>query len=201
MVTDWNGKYLISVDGYPRTVIDKSLWVDMYENVTPGTGTFNFCGVESRLGGIVLFYGESTGDFCFGISNPPVNLPNDVIPNDFRKISLPNKSANFGLVDPIPPTYVNYQLNGEALYAKKKFSTAGCSDIDNDGLYWKIVGTFPDGTQAFYSGNGMLEENTLENPIADGGNGMYNVKIPEYEEGYPTDPECPVPFKSFLNSK
>jgi hypothetical protein len=57
-VTNWNGKYLISVDGYPRTVTDKSLWIDMYGNVTPGTRTFSFCNIESSIGGTVSFYGE-----------------------------------------------------------------------------------------------------------------------------------------------
>ncbi len=125
--------------------------------------------------------------------------------NQIRKISLPNKS-DFGAIEPISsPNDIN-TLFGEGLYAQSQFTNEGCSDIPEDGSYHRnVLGVFPDGSQAWYYGHAELDSNTLDYPIADAGDAMMNVNLSwleeYYFEGRPIEPFCPIPFRSFVNSK
>jgi hypothetical protein len=137
---------------------------------------------------------------CYMIYNPPINLPNGVITNAFQAVTLPSKSS-FTTVDPVAIQDGAYRLYGEGIYANSAFNTAGCSDIDDDGIYSYVLGTFSNGNQALYDGHAQLDNNTLENPIADGGAAMMSVTVIAYEEREAMDPYCPVAVRSFLNSE
>ena len=102
-------------------------------------------------------------------------------------------------VDPVPIQNFRDILYGEGLYLKNKLNNADCSAIDTDGVYRNVLGTFPNGQQAYYAGHGVLFENTVEDPIADGGNLMINVNVTGYGEDF--EPDCPVAPKNFLNGK
>ena len=146
-----------------------------------------------------MYIYDPVTDRCHLIYNPPVNIPNGVITSDIKQVSLPNKS-NFGNIDPIIVLNRHYMEFGELLYAKNTFNTAGCSALNDNGDYDNVLGTFPDGSQAWYAGHIQLDENTLSNPIADGGAAMMNLYITQYDD-WAQDPQCPVASKSFVNRK
>ena len=150
------------------------------------------------LNGEVWIVDPSTTD-CFLVYNNRPNLPNSLQDSSFRTVALPNKSS-FGTIEPIAVQDAFYMLYGEGLYLKNQLDNNDCSDIDDNGSYRNVLGTFPNGNQAYYAGHAELDENTLENPIADGGAAMMNVNITGYYD-YISDPSCPIPLKSFLNGK
>jgi hypothetical protein len=221
-VTRWNGKFLLKVDDVPRTVMNT--WKDSdEENI--GTGLFYFCEsfshfyyslhflsiilitipfcgcimlgyfTEEKLYGEVLIGRVGSEDECIAFENPPVNIPAAVKNNKITRLSLPSRS-NFGSIEPITFQDSRDSFFGEALYLKSDISTNQCNNIDKDGWYSNILGTFPNGNQVWYGGHIQLDENTLENPIADGGVAMYSVS--SFEDN---DAVCPVASKSFVNSK
>jgi len=196
VVSNWNGKYLIKVGGEPRTVV--SSWKDE-DNQNLRLGSWKFCwSTEEKVDGEVWIY-DSVTDDCYIIFNPPVNVPNGVLTSAIKKVSLPSV-ANFDVIQSILAHDDGNRKYGGGFSAKSKMTTAGCADIPDDGVYRGILGTFNDGTQVWYSGHSQLDENTLQNPIADGGYAMKKVTVSGYEEYY-SEPVCPVPIKSFVNSK
>ncbi len=196
-VTRWNGQYLITVDGYPRTVM--STWKDESTGQNLRLGTWRFCWYTNEvLGGEVSIYDQDS-DECYTIFNPKVNLPDAALSSQIRKVTLPNKS-NFGTIDPIYAQNHGDIMFGSDLYAKSGFTTTGCSDITDDGAYRNVLGTFPDGSQVWYAGQVQLDENSLENPISDGGRAMLQVNLSSAEE-WASKPKCPVPNPNFVNSK
>ena len=156
--------------------------------------------IEGKLDGKMEVWAPGTAYISLGEYNTRLNLPENLITNDIKKVELPNKS-NFEEVDPIWQQYRIQSFYGEGLYAKKQIYTTGCADIGNDGVYRNILGTFPDGKQAWYEGHLQLDENTLTNPIADGGAAMMGVTLTNVEYEWDRYPLCPVPFKSFLNGE
>ncbi len=135
---------------------------------------------------------------CVAFLNPVVNLPSAVRTSEIISINLPNKSNNFGSIQPVSFQDTRIDFYGEAIYLKNDISANGrCSSIANDGIYPNLLGTFPNGAQVFYAGYLELDENTLENPLTDGGAAMISVK-PGVEGDQPV---CPVTPKSFVNSE
>lgn len=154
---------------------------------------------ESKMNGDVYIQ-RATSDDCYLIYNPPVNLPNSAITSVMRQVTLPNKSQ-FTPVSPVSQQWVDIDF-GEGLYANNDFTAtaAGCSAISHNGNYTHVLGKFPDGSQAWYASYMQLDENTLDNPIADGGAAMMKVEIDAYYyDEWATTPVCPVPPKSFVN--
>ncbi len=144
------------------------------------------------LNGEVWISDPST-NACFMVYNNRPNLPSSLQDSTFQTVSLPNKSS-FGNIEPIAAQDLFMILYGEGLYLKNQLSNNDCSNIDDNGSYQNVLGTFPNGDQAYYAGHAELDENTLESPIADGGAAMMNVdKF--------SDPLCPIPLKSFVNGK
>jgi uncharacterized protein (DUF1501 family)/uncharacterized protein (DUF1800 family) len=192
-VTRWNGQYLITIDGVPRTVM--GVWKDEWSDQNLRLGSWQFCWyTEEKVNGVTRIYDENT-DECYTIYNPKIYLPDSFLA-DKRTIVLPNKS-NFNTIDPIIGQ-AGDRLFGGGLYAKNKLTTTGCSDITEDGNYDNIIGIFPNGDQVYYAAGVQLDNNTVENPIADGGNGMMNTNASKYED-WASEARCPVPFSSFLN--
>ena len=137
---------------------------------------------------------------CFRTYNPKLDLPSDLIPINVRQITLPSKTT-FTTINPVKVQERFYMEFGSGLSAKNKFSTAGCDNIQEDGKYQFILGTFPNGDQAMYNAHNYLDENSLDNPISDGGSTMMKMNTTGYDNDDHMVPVCPVPLKSFLNSK
>lgn len=138
---------------------------------------------------------------CHVIPNPPVNLPISIQPSNFTQVTLPIKS-NFETVDAVSAQLAYGLLYGEDLLAKTRFFTNGCSSIGNDGIYANVIGTFSDGSQAVYAAHAELDENTLSNPIADGGYAMMQADNSlSLTYLWAHKPYCPVAARSFVNSE
>ena len=154
---------------------------------------------EERRNGFVLIRSSTANEEnCKTFLNPTVNLPAAVRTNEIRNINLPNKAFNFGSIQPIPFQESRDEYHGEAIYLKNDISANGrCSSIPNNGIYSNVIGTFQNGDQAWFAGHIITDENTFENPIADGGATM--ISVSPGDEG--DNPFCPVPAKSFVNSK
>lgn len=153
---------------------------------------------EERLDGEVYIVNQENDD-CFLVYNERPNLPSGLQDSTFQEVDLPNQSS-FGTINPIPAQNYFDMYIGEGLYLKNELKNADCSAIDENGNYRNVIGTFPNGNQAYYAGHAILDENTVENPIADGGNAMMNIDITDYYNGEAYI-HCPVAAKSFLNSK
>ncbi len=155
---------------------------------------------EERVNGKVWIY-DTIALQCYLIFNERINLPSELRDASFKEVSLPNKSS-FLTINPVAVQDYKDRLYGEGLYLKNKMNNAGCSSISNDGRYQNVLGTFPNGQLAYYAGHAILDQNTVEDPIKDGGNAMMNVNITEvYNDGYADEPRCPVAAKSFVNGE
>lgn len=143
---------------------------------------------------------------CIWSYNPVVNLPDGVLTSDIRQVSLPNgNGSNFGNIEKILIQSQQEEFFGDAYYLKTDvFTRAGCSDIPANGDYSNVLGTLTSGEQAWYAGHVVLDENTLDNPIADAGSAMNTILDLQtggsYDEQYQLS-ICPVASKSFMNGK
>ena len=138
--------------------------------------------------------------------NPKLTIPSS-IENSFTKIELPGR-FNLGTFEPItnPNYYEPRNVIGGALYLKEVVNNAVCDSIPRNGEYTEVIGNLADGSgQVWYMNYIELDENTIENPIPDGGRtvmgtgdrslmlGIHNVG---YDGFY-----CPMATKNFKNSK
>jgi hypothetical protein len=198
-VSRWNGRILLRVNNIPRTVV--SSFQDR-DGANIGTGTYRICwGTEEMVNGYFGIEDPISQD-CIWSYNPEVDLPNGVITSDIRQVNFPI-SASFGMIEKILMPNQEEEYFGEAVYLKSSISTGGCDSILANGSYDNILGTLTNGQQGWYAGHLELDENTLENPIADAGAAM--MKIVDLL-GVPSDSWritelCPVASKSFLNSE
>ena len=151
------------------------------------------------MNGEVWIYDPSTTD-CYLIYNNRPSLPSSLQDSTFQTVSLPNKSS-FGTIEPVATQERFEVMFGEGLYLKNQLNNNDCSNIDDNGSYQNVLGTFPNGDQAYYAGHAELDENTLENPLVDGGAAMMKLNnITGYDE-WNEVPQCPIPLKSFVNSE
>ena len=106
-------------------------------------------------------------------------------------VNLPNRSQ-FGSIDPIlSGSYHVEYFFGEAMYLMTAANDWQCASLVRDGRYYGVLGNLAGGGQAYYAGNIEIHENSLSQPIADGGAALNTG----------ARPVCPVPAKSFLNSE
>lgn len=190
-VSAYAGQFLLSVNGVPRTLVAQ--WNTDYGQYI-GTGQYSFCWhPEEVLYGVLKV---RVGNQCLGVQggNPLVNLPASIYglwSANIRVLNLPSRSQ-FGTIDPVLASSYHVEHSfGEALHLVGGISGQQCDALVPDGRYHGILGNLASGGQVYYAGNIKLHENSLENPIVDGGAAlMSGVK-----------PICPVPSKSFLNCK
>jgi len=181
-------QYLLTIRGIPRTVV--SQWKnDLGHNIGPGH--FNICWhPEEIVSGVLKVRIANRCTAVLG-GNPRVNLPLGIYSawNSIRVVDLPVRSQ-FGSIAPIlSSSYHVEHLFGEALYLKTAVWNHQCTHLENDGRYFGILGNIAGGGQAYYAGNIELHENTLDNPMSDGGAALTTS----------VRPICPVPSRSFLN--
>ena len=147
------------------------------------------------MGFVEIYKSSGTEEDCLTVENPPVDLPSGAITDDITIVNLPSRS-NFGSIKPIRFQDNIGEFYGQSLYSKNSISGGGCDEIPYGGIYSNTIGEFPNGDQVIYAGHLELDENTLENPISDGGALMNSLS--------PVDDMniiCPVASKSFVNGK
>jgi len=184
---DPNGPVLLfSVNGIPRTLVTTS-------GVPPGD--YFFCWwTEEYVGGVFAIYPVDGGD-CIDVptGNPPLLLTDDIIaqyPDTIQTMSLPAR-ANFDAIDPV--LYGSYApdfYGGAGIISKVSISDPLCDVLPTGDFGHNLIGTFPNGQQWYYDARILLDENTVENPIPDGGgaNALAGTL-------------CPNVPKTFLNRK
>ena len=192
----------LSVNGVPRTIV--SSFQDRNGNIIPN-GSYEICfGMEEVVNG---YFGIRTPDSaCFWSYNPPIDLPDRLLgaySSTIRTISLPTLSSGFGTIDEILIADYEEIYFGLAHYLKNDVRNSDCKNVDPDGDYRYILGQLASGEQMWFGGHVELDENSLENPISDGGAAMTNIMdlldLPisdNWKLG-----ACPVSTKSFMNSK
>jgi hypothetical protein len=137
---------------------------------------FNIKGwyVADSTGGRVEFMPRGSGGCTVLLGgNPKINLPsNEIGTYGLKVINLPDQS-NFEVIPPISATnwgnpwwliMETYRMNvASGLFATNPDQ---CKDLND---FHFIVGRFPNGDAVLYSGIAKLMQNTIQDPIADGG--------------------------------
>ena len=167
------GKFLLSVDSIPRTIVDS---LESSHDGTITTGDYSFCWwTEERPGGLAEFAPLNSDIGCgsLKIGNPPVRLTEDILNDskyseDIYSIDLPGKYALRAMNDVSFGWKGPEFKGGSALYNKWKISNPVCDKLPT-GDFGQLVGRFPDGELVYYDGRIVLEENTVNNPLPDGG--------------------------------
>ena len=131
--------------------------------------------------------------------NPPLNIP-AASQDPTKTIQLPGR-ASMGVIEPItnPNYYEPRNVIGGALYLHDAVSSSVCDAIPRNGDYKGIIGNLADGSgQVYYMSYIELDENTIENPIQDGGStafgGSADVSL---MDGF----YCSSAAKNFKNGK
>jgi hypothetical protein len=131
--------------------------------------------VVDSTGGRVEFQPRDSSRVCKKIlgGNPPVVLPSVEVENyGLKVINLPDQS-NFEVIPPISAT--RWQHPQWLIMETYRMNVAGglfttnpgeCNDLED---YHFIVGRFPNGDAVLYSSIVKLMQNTIQDPIADGG--------------------------------
>lgn len=190
-----SSKWLLSVDDVPRTIVTTWKKDEDGSGGNFGAGTFEFCWwTEEVPDGYVSIY-DPTDDECYLMQggNPPVRLDDYLTDETYSEslysISLPAKSK-FGTLDPQFITNGHANLAGTVKHLKNgMWSTNSQCDLLGKGDFYNLVGVFPDGSLAYFNGNIDLHENTLENPLIQGG---------DYVEA---GAECPNVAMNWQNAK
>ena len=187
-----DGKFLLSVESVPRTVVDS--WKD-FSGTDLGTGDFTVCKkTEETVGGEIRV--KPDGAICKKVKggNPKVNIPGSILndenySNDLKTIPLPSRS-NFEDVKPLLIPNQEMLRFGSGLRLTSKISDSTCNQLPV-GDYENLVGIISgEESQVIYAGYMDLQTNTPEKPIGvTGGADFETVVI------------CPNPEKSFLNCK
>ena len=127
-----------------------------------------------------------------------MSFPGGVHTSALRNINLPDISS-FGTIEPTtnPNYYEPKNVIGGALYLKNTISDASCSQIVKNGDYKDVIGRLPDGKYLFYMNYIELDENSIQNPISNGGATVFGTS----DRSLMNDLYCPVVSKNFKNSK
>ena len=172
VVKPFGDKFLIEIEGEPRTVVD----VFEDKGTTPfysGEGTYLFCyTAHEKVDGHIGFR-EFAGRPCKDLNNHKIVLTADLLAEyaDVRIIDLPN---NFEEIMGVAVPEKQVWSGGASLrLLESNWDTKeqACNDLGAD--YRKLLGvrTLLDGTKEYlhYAGYADVQENTIESPIPDGG--------------------------------
>ena len=187
-----DGRFLLSVDSIPRTVIDS--WKDT-RGRTLDVGTYTFCPrTEERVGGNLQV--RPNGLRCKGVQggNPQLFLPDSILndetySNDLTRINLPARSMFEDVNALLTPNRERFQF-GSGLRLTSTVEDAICSQLpvgDYQNLIGMIAGS---NSQVMYAGYMNLKNNTVEQPIGVPGGADFE-----------TAAICPNVEKSYLNCK
>ena len=138
--------------------------------------------VLDRPGGYTEFRPKGSQNSCSSIvgGNPSVYLTTEVIQDYIsivKFINLPDQS-NFEVIPPIMATNSGSdRLISETLRMNVPgglFSANPTQCNALDGNYQFVIGKIVNGELVLYAGNGLIMENTIQNPLPDGGMAAVN---------------------------
>jgi len=162
--------YLFTIDGIPRTVINS--FQGRYDNgivVNLLVGTYSFLWwTNEYIGGDVAITNGIDGWYLVG-GNPALRLPQTIIDQyntTIKIIQLPEKQY-FQQIEPTA-----FDPKGEQFYyGVGIMSTVSITDpmCQSTSSSMNLIGIFPDNDQYYYDPRIILDQNTLEQPIPDGG--------------------------------
>jgi hypothetical protein len=179
-----DGRYLISVNNVPRTVV-ADLQLQKWENgvqynFPAPEGDYYICWwIEEKVGGYLMIRPDTDSD-CYDVAggNPVVDLPDSIL-NDYvdvlPRLNLPSIDDFFEL-EPILYGYFSPIFYGGAgrMYTNTSlYDYSGQEQCDQLPLgdFENLLGLFSSGEKAYYDGRIELDTNTLDSPIPDGGGG------------------------------
>ena len=171
LVTEFNAtSYLVSIDGIPRTIIvDFRGKLDNGELIDFPTGNYQFSGsTQEYVGGEV---GMNNGGDWFTLNggNPPLYLPPSIIDQysaTIKTIQLPDRQY-FQDVSPAA-----YSPKGPQFYRGAGIvSTVNLTDplCETTTGRLNLIGIFPDNDQWYYDARIVLDRNSVDEPLPDGG--------------------------------
>ena len=120
------------------------------------------------VGGMYIIKYEDAHMYIDG-GNPPLYLPQDVI-NQFsstiKTVQLPGKQyfRNINASEDVPRP-ANWLL-GAGIVSDVALTDSKCQVVTSS---LNLIGVFPDGDQWYYDPRIALDQNTIDNPIPDGG--------------------------------
>jgi len=167
-----DGPYVITFAGHARTTVDEFPWKKHWLNIGFDQSkeydvkcTHDYQKVEEWIGGN-YFLKNDYGRTCQAILNPPIyfdltktTLPNPVVP-------LPALGEGLELID----THI-LESAGQHFILANGLEDDVCSMLPDvhDEKEPPIFGQMPDGTWLQFDPHVDVEENTVENPLPDGG--------------------------------
>ena len=180
--------FLLSINGIPRTVMNsfKAQFDNgTLVNLTVGNYSFSWWTQEYVGGDVGMNNGIDWWYLAGG--NPPLYLPQSVI-NQYnttiKTIQLPNRTY-FQDVEKaaFDPKGQQFYL-GAGIMSTVNFTDSKCLKVTGS---LNLIGVFPNNDQWYYDARIILDQNTIDKPLADGG-GM-------------TGTLCSNVAKNFLNRK
>ena len=143
-----------------------------------GAGEYQTCGVREGIGAIVYYKPRGTNLGCLGVLNPAINLPESTFSTTdgqkLQRITLPALSS----FEEMPPINAHHQSR-ETLYTGHSWrmlvdisNGAQCSTFKTNDGRWDfryLIGQVAGGQQFHYEAYVDVKENTVENPLPDGG--------------------------------
>ena len=186
-VTKFDSSFLISIDGIPRTVInsfrgrfDNGTWTNL------PLSDYRFAWSNSEyVGGPVYFKLGNDGILLEG-GNPPLYLPQSIIDqykSIIKTIQLPDKQYFQDVAKSYEPRGMQFYI-GAGIMSTVSLTDPKCQTTTSS---LNLIGIFPNNDQWYYDARIILDQNTLDKPIPDGG-GMSGTL-------------CSNVAKNFLNRK
>ena len=168
--------YLFSIGGIPRTVVRS--FQGKFDNGTVlnlTTGKYDFgWWTNEYVGGEVYMWIESNPFQLVG-GNPPLYLPQQII--DYYKTTIetiPLPARQY--FQDVAPAAFNYRgpqfYIGAGIRSTVNISNPTCEKMTGWTGNRNLIGVFPDNDQWYYDARIILNSNTLDQPIADGGGMM-----------------------------
>jgi len=162
--------YLITINGVPRTVTNKFQVQDYYGTiVNPPLGDYRFSWWTQEYVGGEVGMNNGVDWWSFVGGNPPLFLPQSVIDQyntTIKTLQLPSRS----FFQDISPTA--FEAKGQQFYlgagimSTVNVTDSKCQKITS-GL--NLIGVFPNNDQWYYDARVILEQNTIDKPVPDGG--------------------------------
>lgn len=143
-----------------------------------GDGEYQTCGVREGIDSLVFYKPRNSNLGCLGVLNPAINLPESIFSTTdgqkLQRISLPALSS----FEEMPPINAHHQSRF-TLYTGHSWrmladisSDAQCSTFKSNDDRWDfryLIGQVAGGQQFHYEAYVDVKENTVENPLPDGG--------------------------------
>jgi hypothetical protein len=181
--------YLFSINGIPRTVVGSfqgKFSNGTVANLPAGNYSFSWWTNEHVGGAVSMYFGNDWFSLIGG--NPPLYLPQSIMDQyntTIKTIQLPDRQY-FQDVAPAAYDHRGPQFYvGAGIVSTVNITDAKCQTMIG-GL--NFIGVFPNNNdQWYYDARIVLDQNTIDKPIADGG-GLLGTK-------------CSNVAKNFMNRK